>query len=108
MTIYDYLLWVVIWIMGAVYGWYARERHSKRIVDNFMKKLDSAVNEQISENTIKVFIEHVKGVYYIYNKETNDFMGQGLSREEVEKVLAERFPNKRFIADTSNLKEVGF
>jgi hypothetical protein len=108
MDLYDYLWWVVIWVMGAVYGWYARERHSKRIVDNFMEKIDSAVTEKVSENTIRIFIERVKDVYYIYNKENNDFMGQGSTREEVEKVLAERFPNKRFMADTSNLKEMGF
>ena len=108
MDLYDYLLWVVIWVMGAVYGWYARERHSKRIVDNFMEQIDSAVTEKYSENTIRIFIEKVKGVYYIYNKENSDFMGQGSTREEVEKVLAERFPNKKFMADTSNLKEMGF
>jgi len=108
MDLYDYLWWVIIWVMGAVYGWYARERHSKRIVDNFMEKIDSAVTEKYSENIIRIFIEQVKGVYYIYNKENNDFMGQGSTREEVEKVLAERFPNKKFMADTSNLKEMGF
>ena len=108
MELTDYLLWVVIWFMGAVYGWYARERHSKRIVDKFMDEIDSAVTERVSENTIKIFIEQVKGVYYIYNKENNDFMGQGSTREEVEKVLAERFPNKKFMADTANLKEMGF
>ena len=73
-----------------------------------MQELDSVVHEKVAENTIKVFIEKVKGIYYIYNKENNDFMGQGLTREEVEKVLAERFPNKKFMADTANLKEVGF
>ena len=106
--LYDWLLWIVIWIMGAVYGWYARERHSKRIVDNFMDKLDSIVQREVSENVIKINIEKNNGVFYIYNVENNEFMGQGSTRKEVEESLKERYPNKRFIADSNNLKEMGF
>ena len=35
-------------------------------------------------------------------------MGQGSSRKELEKDLADKFPGKRFLADADNLKEVGF
>jgi len=108
MELTDYLMYVVVWILGAVWGWYARERHAERKLDNFFSKLDAAVEEKVAENMIRISIEKHKDVFYVYNKENNDFMGQASSKQELEKVLAERYPNKRFMADATNLKEVGF
>jgi hypothetical protein len=45
---------------------------------------------------------------FVYDKETKQFMAQGSSKEDVEKVLVERFPGKRFACPESILKEVGF
>ena len=45
---------------------------------------------------------------YVYDKDTKQFMAQGSSKEDVEKVLVERFPGKRFACHESVLKEVGF
>jgi hypothetical protein len=108
MDLFDYLWWIVIWFMGAIYGWYARERHSKRQVDMFMKKMDSVVHEEVSEHFIQINIEKHNDVLYIYNKETNTFMAQGKTKQEVEKILGDKFPNKKFLADAKNLKEMGF
>ena len=45
---------------------------------------------------------------FVYDKDTEQFMAQGSTREAVEKVLVERFPGKRFACHESTLKEVGF
>jgi len=108
MDLFDYLWWIIIWFMGAVYGWYARERHSKRQVDMFMKKMDSVVHEEVSEHFIQINIEKHHDVFYIYDKERNTFMAQGKTKQEVESVLADMFPDKKFLADKQNLKDMGF
>jgi len=100
----DYLLYVVIWIMGAVYGWYARERHAKRTIGKFMSEVESATVKAINESVIQIKIEKNNGIFYVWNKETNDFMGQGKTKRELEDALMKRYPDKKFAADPKELK----
>ena len=104
MELYDYLLLIVVWIMGAVYGWYARERHAKRTIDRFITQFVDEQVEEISDSVIHITIEKHNGVFYVYDKEKNDFMAQGNTRKELEDALAKRYPDKKFAATTSNLK----
>lgn len=103
MTIYDYLLWVVIWILGAVYGWYARERQARKTIDRFITQV---VGEQPDTETsrIHVTIERHNGVFYVYDKDNNEFMAQGSTRKELEINLAKRYPNMHFAATSEDLK----
>lgn len=97
---------VIVFSLGVNVGWHLRERAAKRIVDKFMEDFH---NEQLDEEEfININIEKHNNTYYVYDKDSNSFMGQASDRIELEKVLAERFPGKRFMADGSNLKEVGF
>jgi hypothetical protein len=96
----DYLLWLVFWIMGAVYGWYARERHARRLID----KMFSNVEETDDPSTLKINIEKHGSMFYVYDKETNDFMAQGRTKKELESNLTQRYPDKRFAADKDNLR----
>lgn len=104
MELYDYLLWIVFWIMGAVYGWHARERHAKRTIDRFITQFVDEQVEEIADSIIPIIIEKHNGVFFVYDKENNDFMAQGNNRKELEDALAKRFPEKRFAASTENLK----
>ena len=104
MTIYDYLLLVVVWIMGAVYGWYARERHEKRSIDKFMMHVEETVAEHIDESVIHINIEKHNGTFFVYKKDTSEFMGQGKTKQELEEVLAKRYPDKKFAADKEKLR----
>lgn len=99
----EYLLYVVVWIMGAVYGWYARERHAERTLNRFVEKMADHIDEQASKLTL-IKVEKHNGVLYIYNKENNEFMAQGANRKEVESSLAKRYPEKRFTATPEDLK----
>ena len=64
MEFYDYLLYVVIWTVGAVYGWYARERHAERKLDRFLSTLEHVVDEKISETMVPIHIEKTNGDWY--------------------------------------------
>jgi hypothetical protein len=90
--------------MGAVSGWNAREKHAKRQMEKFFANVDEAEEEE----QIHIIIEKHNDMLFVYDKDTKQFMAQGSSKEDVEKVLIERFPGKSFACHESILKEVGF
>jgi Flp pilus assembly protein TadB len=94
---------VIAWMAGAVSGWNARENHAKKQVERHFEQLLEHQEEQIH-----IIIEKHNDMLYVYDKDTKQFMAQGSSKEDVEKVLVERFPGKRFACPESILKEVGF
>lgn len=93
----------VVWIMGAVSGWNAREKHAKRQMEKFFEQVDDA-----EEELLHIIIEKHNDMLFVYDKNTKQFMAQGSTKEAVEKILVERFPGKRFACHESTLKEVGF
>jgi hypothetical protein len=97
----------IVWMMGAVSGWNAREKHAKTQVEKHFQNIQEFVEEQ-EEEQIHIIIEKHNDMLYVYDKDTKQFMAQGSSKEAVEKVLVERFPGKRFACHESILKEVGF
>ena len=97
----------IVWMMGAVSGWNAREKHAKTQVEKHFQNIQEFVEEQ-EEEQIHIIIEKHNDMLYVYDKDTKQFMAQGSSKEDVEKVLVERFPGKRFACHESTLKEVGF
>jgi predicted negative regulator of RcsB-dependent stress response len=97
----------VVWVMGAVSGWNAREKHAKTQVEKHFQRIQEFVEEE-QEEQIHIIIEKHNDMLYVYDKDTKQFMAQGSSKEDVEKVLVERFPGKRFACPESILKEVGF
>jgi Na+-transporting methylmalonyl-CoA/oxaloacetate decarboxylase gamma subunit len=96
----------VIWIMGALSGWNARENRAKKQVEKHFKNIQEFVEDQ--EELLHIVIEKHNDMLFVYDKDTEQFMAQGSTREAVEKVLVERFPGKRFACHESILKEVGF
>jgi hypothetical protein len=104
MEFIDYVTYVVVWVMGAVYGWYARERQAKRTIDRFFSEVVDSTDEQDNNSIIPITIDHHSGVYYVYNKDTEEFMSQGNTPKELQDNLAKRFPDKKFAADKENLK----
>lgn len=104
MEFIDYVLYVVVWVMGAVYGWYSRERHARRTVERFFSGVAEDIDNTARDSVIPIKIDRHNGIFYVYNKDTEEFMGQGSTQKELEGNLAKRFPDKKFAADKENLK----
>ena len=94
-----------VWVMGVKAGWDAREKHVSKITKQFLDAMQEAEEE---EEQIHIIIEKHNDMLFVYDKDTAQFMAQGTTKEDVEKVLVERFPGKRFACSESTLKEVGF
>jgi hypothetical protein len=103
----EFLSILGVFALGFILGWVLREEMAKRRVDYIMKQLGEDL-EQIADELIQIKIERHSGQYYVFDKETDEFMAQATTREELEDSLAKRYPEKRFAATPENLKEVGF
>lgn len=98
----------IVWVMGAVSGWKAREEHAKKVTEKFIDHIQNSVQQQVEENVIHITIEKHNDMFYVYDRETNEFMAQGSSKEEVETNLQKRYPGKRFGCSESVLSQTGF
>lgn len=91
--------------VGIIYGWNLRERHAERVLNKF---LEESTTKVAKDNYIPITIEKHNETFYVYNKETNTFMAQGSTRDELENILHDKFPGKKFACDEKTLTELGF
>lgn len=78
------------WLAGLV-----REVKDKMEIN----KLEKAVTERLEKFREKIIpsrIEEENGVLYLYNSETNEFLGQANSFHELEETMMAKFPGKLF------------
>jgi hypothetical protein len=94
----------ISFIYGFKRGYEYREKEAIQKLDNLME----TIVEQEEENTIRIKLEEVNGMFFVYREDDDTFMGQGKTKKEITEVLNARFPDKRFTAHEKNLKEVGF
>jgi hypothetical protein len=95
---------MVIFLLGALWGWNTRERFAERQMNKFIEKFE----EKVDETVIKVKMEKHHDMIYMYRLSDNLFMAQGRNEEEITQVLKKKFPEKVFAASTVDLKECGF
>jgi uncharacterized membrane protein len=91
---------MIAWFIGAFYGWSAHERFIQRT----MAKALVGFEEEFIANRIKIKIEKHNDTLFVYEHDTNTFMAQGKTKEELEKQLQEKFPGKMFAATTDDIK----
>lgn len=96
-----------VWSYGVFCGWNAREKHAEKQVNKFIHKIENQIQTEI-DNMIPITIERHKDIYYVYDEQTKEFMAQGTSKQEVEKALHARYPDKRFACKHEVLEQVGF
>jgi hypothetical protein len=98
----------IVWIGGAVFGWKAREEHAKQVTEKFIEYLQKSGHEVADDDTIQITIEKHNDMFYVYDRDTNEFMAQGSSKDEVETNLKKRYPGKSFGCAESILSQTGF
>jgi hypothetical protein len=87
-------------VFGFVIGWWFREFVAAIRIKQLIESVD------VSNDVVRIRMERVDGMIYIYNMETNEFMAQGETRNVVERNLKKRFPDTVFAATDENLREV--
>ena len=94
------LSFAAILVFGFMVGWWFREFVAKIKIKQLIESVD------VSNDVVRIRLERMDGMIYIYNMETNEFMAQGETRNVVERNLKKRFPDTVFAATDENLREV--
>jgi hypothetical protein len=94
-------------IIGFSIGWNLRERVAIVQANRLLAQLED-LEEETSDEVIKITIEKDRDTLFAYHKDTSQFIAQAKDRKELEKKLAELYPGKTFGVSPQNLIEIGF
>ena len=91
-------------VLGFILGWF-----TLRLLINYkmMRMLDNIVNAPKPEKPI-INLNFVKLDHAVlaYDRDSNMFLAQGTTREEITVILQKRFPGISFMANPKNIDEV--
>lgn len=95
-------------IVGVLLGYFLAEcvRDIRTRIE--MRELEKLYDEkitQLKERIIPSRIEKENGILYIYNRETNEFLGQATTFVELEKTLRQKFPDKLFNVPSKEIEK---
>ena len=79
----------------------AEEKQADMILDEIEK-----VIEQQRQNTLYVKVYIIDGIIYAYEKETDKFLFQVKSVDELKEILAERFPNRNILTSREDMDKL--
>lgn len=79
----------------------AEEKQADMILDEIEK-----VIEQQRQNTLYVKVDIVDDVIYVYEKETDKFLFQVKSFDELKEILAEQFPNRNILTSREDMDKL--
>ena len=90
---------ILLIIFGVVLGFFISGviNKYKRLVA--IRELDQSISKTLKtlkDKIVPARIEEENGILFLYNDETNEFLGQGKNFEELEKLIKEKYPNKIF------------
>jgi hypothetical protein len=97
----------LLFVIGFILGWMAL-----RALVNFKMRrmLDSIANSPLPKEDAKVVnidLVKMKHAIFAYDRETQMFLAQGNTKEEIVDILHKRFPGTSFMANSKNVEEVG-
>lgn len=93
-------IYFIVFFFGIVYGWVLHQR----VITHRIQRLMNNMTSELETEAIHISIEKdSSGMIYVYDKNSKMFMAQGKDRTEVEKILAEKYPGKKFMAPVGEL-----
>ena len=98
----DTIFWlVVIWLAIKVWQKYLTAKNESLVEQ--IKDMQA----QIKNSVILVDIEKHNDIFYLYDKDTREFIAQGSNFNEVKKNCEARFKGKSVIADEVQMEQFG-
>ncbi len=97
---------LLIFISGFITGWFWHARSMfRRVTDNPEKMIDllekykkakAEMDDEESPITTEVKVEKMGNQFYLFTKDTDEFLAQGHSLEEALEAIKKRFPDRNF------------
>jgi hypothetical protein len=101
--IIDTVFWfVVFWLIIKVCQTYIIAKNEA------LAEQIKEMTEQIKNSVIQVDIEKHDNMFYLYNKDTREFIAQGTNFDEVKLHCETRFKGKSVVADETQMKMFDF
>jgi hypothetical protein len=101
--IIDTVFWfVVFWLIIKVCQTYIIAKNET------LAEQIKEMTEQIKNSVIQVDIEKHDNMFYLYNKDTREFIAQGTNFDEVKLHCETRFKGKSVVADETQMKMFDF
>ena len=102
----EFVVLFIAVLIGAVTGWYVREMRAQHVVTKMVSELEKKVEEE-KKNAIKIKLEKHHEHIYVFEDETDKFLGQAETIDELDKYLADAYPGKRFLVRESDAEAIG-
>jgi len=94
------LMWI---LLGVIIGWYGRVAYAIYQVKQFALQMKLQENGDVDKPRVQVNIEKKDDVYYVYDRQTDVFLAQGKTVDEINAILEKSFPNVSFVADYEHM-----
>ena len=104
----DFITLIVVAVIAMWIGWHLRgivilanlAEDPDRVI-GMLEKIKEINEEEAKESKgllkgIEIKPEQVGNMWYAYSADNNQFLGQGPTLDEALKMVADRFPNKKF------------
>jgi hypothetical protein len=101
----EFLILLAALVFGFIAGWYGRERHAMLTIHKLLEAAEEA-EENNPDKPERMRLERHGEVIYAFTTETDTFIAQGSTLEELDAAIQKRFPGKKFLIKESNLEEV--
>lgn len=100
----QYILHIVefvsIFMIGYVFGKHILASRLRNSPDQAIKELQQYINSKKetkpSSTATTLKVEQANDQYYLFTKDTDQFVGQGTTLEQAIDAARQRFPNKQF------------
>jgi hypothetical protein len=91
----DLIIYIIIAVVCFYIGWRARESYAKLIVSKYLDNMQESIGDDSSILSIEV--EKHANTYYVYNIDTNSFITQVNSKEQLFEYFKVNHPDKTVI-----------
>lgn len=90
------LIFLIIGMIVGVWFILAVQKVKRELITYRIEKEIESKVEKLKEKIIPSRIEESNGLLFLYNSETNEFLGQGADAETLETSVKARYPGKLF------------
>lgn len=99
---FGFIVWMLfVWLVLKIIQGYLEAKNAQ--LRSQLKEIDKKVKELF----VRVNIEKHGEIFYIFEQETDRFIAQGKTADEIKEIMQKRFPDKTFIATDEELKKSG-
>ena len=96
---------IVSFGVGRRSGISIRRRAEEKQADMILDEIEKVIEQQ-RQNTLYVKVDIVDDVIYVYEKETDKFLFQVKSVDELKEMLAEQFPNRNSLTSREDMDKL--